>query len=868
MQKRSIYSLLLTSFILVFAISSVSAQQVLFGSQTVLRGQSGTIDITVNSPNPVGGLEIFFEVSTATNDAYLSSISITWDPDFDVLLHRYIDMTGVNYSSPDVIRMAALLANDTDSPLGAGQTVVAQFGFTANASCGGTVSVAGTTKDLVCGSCVTTAMTQFIDVDGLVKTPATLGGTIVTIKNADPTIQPIADALVHWGTYFSTTAHADDDDLDYGPEKLTFSLGAGKPDGMTINPTSGLIQWTPSALQMKAACAYPVEVIVTDSCGATASTNFTVYLWNDSPTITCPTEVNNIIWGYTASGSVTATDNVTPPDPGPSPLTYYVVSFNGPGGPGAIILNPATGAWSWPTVEDPAYLGDFTLCIGVTDGAAIGCGHGTNPNNADTCCLDIHVISTADIVIEKTHNTHQGEYEFVSVYVENTDMEMGGYDLLIAYDASALGLIAAEPGQFLQDCKWEYFEYRFGPFGNCGNGCPSGMVRLVAIAEINNGLHHPTCFAPPDFGRHELATLKFLVTDNRTFECQYVPIYFYWLDCGDNGVSSKTGDTLFVDRRVLNYDTSVEYVIWDEDDNVNYPETDRLPNVGAPDECLVNVPGKPVPVRAIDFWNGGVDIICADSIDLRGDINLNGLANEIADAVLFSNYFVYGLGVFTVNSAGQIAATDVNADGLTLSVADLVYQIRVIVGDALPYSKVASPVALNYYNNNGTLSVNTEMGAAFVVAQGNVVPELRAEQMELLYNYDGENTRILVWSQAGHSFSGEFLTVPSEIVSIEMATRDGAPAKLNEVPATFGLAQNYPNPFNPTTSITFSLPTASEYTLTIYNVTGQVVATFAGNGNIGDNTVVWDANDQASGIYFYRLNSETFSATKKMVLLK
>jgi len=374
MQKRSIYSLLLTSFILVFAISSVSAQQVLFGSQTVLRGQSGTIDITVDNPDPVGGLEIFFEVSTTLNDAYLSSISITWDTDFDVLLHRYIDVTGVNYSSPDVIRMAALLADDTDGPLGAGQTVVAQFDFTANASCGGTVAVAGTTLDLVCGSCVTTAMTQFIDVDGLVKTPATLGGTIVTIENAEPTIEPIADALVHWGTYWSTTAHADDDDLDYGPEKLEFSLGAGKPDGMTINVTSGLIQWTPSAPQMVAACAYPVEVIVTDSCGATASTNFTVYLWNDSPTITCPTEVNNIILGYTASGSVTATDNVTPPDPGPLPLTYSVTSFDGPGGPGAIILDPATGEWSWPTAEDPAYLGDFTLCIKATDGAAIGCG--------------------------------------------------------------------------------------------------------------------------------------------------------------------------------------------------------------------------------------------------------------------------------------------------------------------------------------------------------------------------------------------------------------------------------------------------------------------------------------------------------------
>ena len=47
--------------------------------------------------------------------------------------------------------------------------------------------------------------------------------------------------------------------------------------------------------------------------------------------------------------------------------------------------------------------------------------------------------------------------------------------------------------------------------------------------------------------------------------------------------------------------------------------------------------GKPKPIRCVDFTNGGIDIICADSIDARGDINLNGLAYEVADAVMFSN---------------------------------------------------------------------------------------------------------------------------------------------------------------------------------------------------------------------------------------
>ena len=868
--QRSIYSLLLTSFILVFAISSVFAQQVDFGSQTVLRGQSGTLNITLDSPDPVGGFELLFEVVTSSNDAFLSSLSIDWDPAFDVLQHRYIDLSGVDNASPDVVRMAAFVADDTDGTLDAGQTVVAQLDFTANASCGGTVDVNGVTMEVgnTCGntSCATTAMTQFIGVDGLVKTPAALGGTIVTIENADPTIDPIADELVHWGTQFTTTATADDDDLAYGFETLTFSVDG--PAGMTINAETGYISWTPTAQQMRDACEYMAEVTVTDSCGASAATSFTVYLWNDEPEITCPTEINNNVWGYEVTGSVSAVDTVTAPDPGPAPLQYYVVSFDGPG---TIDLNAATGEWSWMTEEDPAYLGDFELCIGVTDDAAIGCGGGTNPNNADSCCLQIHVVSTADIVIEKTHNTYQGHHETVTIWTQDGLMPMGGYDFLIAYDASALTPVEVTEGDLLLDCGWEYFEFRYGANGNCGNACPSGMLRIVAIAEINNGMNHPDCFGPTTMDPLSLAYMKFLVTDDRTFECQYVPISFYWGDCGDNAISSVTGDTLFIDRAIYNYDTSMTYLIWDEEDDVLFPEEDRIPHVGAPDDpCLVNEPGKPLPLRVLDFWNGGIDIICADSIDAPGDINLNNVPNEIADAVLFSNYFVYGLGVFTVNLEGQIAASDVNKDGLTLSVGDLVYLIRVIVGDALPYSKVSAPVDVDYAVSNGVMSVlNADLGGALVTVAGNVVPDLRADNMEMKFNFDGENTRILVWSLDGNSFRGEFLSVDGEIVEVELATADGRVAKGHNVPLTFELAQNYPNPFNPTTTISFTLPSSSDYTLTIYNVNGQVVEQFAGRANAGTTSVVWDANDQASGIYFYRLTADSHTTiTKKMVLLK
>ncbi len=64
--------------------------------------------------------------------------------------------------------------------------------------------------------------------------------------------------------------------------------------------------------------------------------------------------------------------------------------------------------------------------------------------------------------------------------------------------------------------------------------------------------------------------------------------------------------------------------------------------------------------------------------DNVGDINLNGVPCEIADAVLFTKYFVYGLSAFHIDLTAQVAETDVNADGQTLSLGDLIHLVRII----------------------------------------------------------------------------------------------------------------------------------------------------------------------------------------------
>ncbi len=90
-----------------------------------------------------------------------------------------------------------------------------------------------------------------------------------------------------------------------------------------------------------------------------------------------------------------------------------------------------------------------------------------------------------------------------------------------------------------------------------------------------------------------------------------------------------------------------------------------------------------------------------------------------------------------------------------------------------------------------------------------------------------------------------------------------------ELPTTFALNQNYPNPFNPTSMIAFDLPAASRVSIDVYNILGQhVINLVDGEMEAGSHIVEFDGSAYSSGVYFYRMNANNFSETKKMVMLK
>jgi hypothetical protein len=89
------------------------------------------------------------------------------------------------------------------------------------------------------------------------------------------------------------------------------------------------------------------------------------------------------------------------------------------------------------------------------------------------------------------------------------------------------------------------------------------------------------------------------------------------------------------------------------------------------------------------------------------------------------------------------------------------------------------------------------------------------------------------------------------------------------LPTVTSLVQNYPNPFNAETNISFSLAEAGNVSLKVYDITGRLVTTLVeGQMDAGEHVVSWDASSVSSGVYFYKLATADYSATKSMNLLK
>jgi hypothetical protein len=306
-------------------------------------------------------------------------------------------------------------------------------------------------------------------------------------------------------------------------------------------------------------------------------------------------------------------------------------------------------------------------------------------------------------------------------------------------------------------------------------------------------------------------------------------------------------------------------------------------------------------VQSVDAALSASDWTAEVKSHICGDANGDGEVN-VGDAVFLINFAMVPLSPAPV----PLCSGDANGDG-QVNLGDAVYIIVFVFKGGLPpvegccpfenknliTFKAAPPVLTAGYDGENTI-IETESAVDLYGVQLTVECENNAAFTNLVENthlyFDRSNDdvtigildikgighvrtgRVPIVEISGYATAIQALCVDEQGATTEMIIEPTT--KVTAKPDIFILRQNYPNPFNPTTEISFRLPDASDVSLDVFNITGQVVTTLVdGNLEAGEHTVVWDGRDAAgsltaSGVYFYRVQAGEYSDVRKMVLLK
>jgi len=178
-----------------------------------------------------------------------------------------------------------------------------------------------------------------------------------------------------------------------------------------------------------------------------------------------------------------------------------------------------------------------------------------------------------------------------------------------------------------------------------------------------------------------------------------------------------------------------------------------------------------------------------------------------------------------------------------------------------------APNGLNYHDQVMRDMIPNAFGTGFDISYGETVDfsESFACPSQLVL----ENCELVVWVQS------DYLREVYQTARIRV--EDLGPVSIDDVtelPVSFSLNQNYPNPFNAGTTISYNLEKENQVTIDIYDLNGRQVAVIAdGIQPAGNHQVIWDGVDSngspvSSGVYFYRMSTNSESFVKRMVLLK
>lgn len=177
--------------------------------------------------------------------------------------------------------------------------------------------------------------------------------------------------------------------------------------------------------------------------------------------------------------------------------------------------------------------------------------------------------------------------------------------------------------------------------------------------------------------------------------------------------------------------------------------------------------------------------------ELIGDLNLNLLSYEPADAVLFLNYFMEGTAVFTIDSAQQIANSDIDGNGKVLTLSDFVLMTRIVLYAATPGDTTGYSDKIAYYTTSVRDSIllfsfgsEAPVGAVlftFDCSDTLARPYLYSTDMDLIYKINNNELRVLIFSFEGANIPAgpvvDLLAIPLEnactLTSLEVVDDKG-----------------------------------------------------------------------------------------------
>lgn len=270
--------------------------------------------------------------------------------------------------------------------------------------------------------------------------------------------------------------------------------------------------------------------------------------------------------------------------------------------------------------------------------------------------------------------------------------------------------------------------------------------------------------------------------------------------------------------------------------------------------------------------------------------------NAIAgDAYLYKTIGISELYSFAFDTAGVLYATSRTGNLFTINTEDWTFNLVA----TLPYERVS--IAINPVTDELWGSVRNLVGTPrdrivkFNKSTGDTLfvgrtmyavntTDIAFDETGVLYGIKGTGNTVSDLFVIDQTTGNGILIGATTIRDIRaIAYSTAEPSSVDDglqiIPSEFTLNQNYPNPFNPSTTINFSLPSAANIKLTVYNILGEVVNVLLSKEmQAGNYNIIWNADDQfgrkvSSGVYFYELrasseNGSEFSQMRKMILLK